>query len=203
MADWDEDSERLRSNLAQVLRGVRDSAVRRDAPTLEAARKWQADTMAGLDVPDAKYVGRFRGEAGLENARVWIGAKEGVAPTQVASELTTFEQRLQRVVDALDARYPAAIALDADGLAAVIDLSAWAHAEWVRIHPFGNGNGRIARIWANFLFMRYGLPPVVRLRPRPDGGYRSAGAAAMDGNWQLTATVFRQFLLDELPVAPP
>lgn len=198
MADWDEDSAELRSNLSQVLRDVRDGAVRRDAPTVEAARNWQANTMAGLAVPDIKYVGRFRGEVGLENTRVWIDAKEAVAPAQVASELIGFEHRLQRVVAVLDERYPAGIDLDADGLAAVIDLSAWAHAEWVRIHPFGNGNGRTARIWANSLFMRYGLPPVVRLRPRPDGGYGSAGAEAMDGNWQPTAMVFRKLLFDAL-----
>jgi len=196
VADWDEDSAQLRSNLTQVLRDVRDGAVRRDLPTVEAARNWQANTVAGLVVPDAKYVGRFRGEPGLENTRVWIDAREGVAPAQVASELAAFEQRLQRVVAALDERYPAGTDLDADGLAAVIDLSAWAHAEWVRIHPFGNGSGRTARIWANSLFMRYGLPPVVRLRPRPDGGYGSAGAEAMDGSWQPTAMVFRKLLFD-------
>ena len=66
MADWDEDSAQLRSNLTQVLRDVRDSAVGRDLPTLEAAGKWQASTMAGLEVPDAKYVGHFRGEPGLD-----------------------------------------------------------------------------------------------------------------------------------------
>jgi hypothetical protein len=200
--DWDEDSARLRSNLTQVLRDVRDSADRRDAPTVEGARKWQADTMAGLDVPDAEYVGRFRGEPGLENTRVWIDANEGMAPAQVAGELAAFEQRLQRTVAALDALYPTGTDLDADGLAAVIDLSAWAHSEWVRIHPFANGNGRTARIWANSLFMRYGLPPVVRLRPRPDGGYGSAGAVAMDGNWQPTAVVFRRYLLAALSDAP-
>ena len=198
MADWDEDSAQLRSNLTQVLRDVRDSAVRRDLPTVEAARHWQANTMAGLEVPNAQYVGRFRGEPGLENRRVWVGTKEGVAPARVASELAAFEQRLQRVVAVLDERYPAWTDLDADGLAAVIDLSAWAHAEWVRIHPFANGNGRIARIWANSLIMRYGLPPVVRLRPRPDGGYGSAGAEAMHGSWQPTAMVFRKLLFDAL-----
>ena len=51
------------------------------------------------------------------------------------------------------------------------DLAGGAHAEWVRIHPFANGNGRTARLWANYLLVRYGLIPVVRLRPRPEGGY--------------------------------
>ncbi|MBI2221592.1 MAG: Fic family protein [Acidobacteria bacterium] len=198
MADWDADSPRLRQNLIEVLRDARDRAVRRDVPTVEDARRWQRDTMAGLTAPDEKHVGRFRGEAGLETTHVWVGSHEGVAPESVDSELAAFERTLQRVVAALDARYPRGQALDRDGLAAVIDLCAWTHAEWIRIHPFANGNGRTARIWANALLMRYGLPPVVRLRPRPDGGYGRAGAAAMEGDWRPTAVVFRRMLGEPL-----
>jgi hypothetical protein len=194
VADWDANSPRLRQNLIEVLRDVRDRSVRREVPTVDDARRWQRDTMAGLDVPDEHFVGRFRGEPGLENTRVWIGVREGVGPGTVASELAGFEQRLQRAVTLLDARYPQGEELDLDGLAAVLDLSAWAHSEWVRIHPFVNGNGRTARIWANALLMRYGVPPVIRLRPRPDGGYDAAGAAAMDGDWRPTAALFRRML---------
>jgi len=68
--------------------------------------------MAGLKVPDKKYVGRFRGEPGLETTRVWVGGQEGAPPERVASELAAFEQTLQRAVAALDARYPRAEALD-------------------------------------------------------------------------------------------
>ena len=194
MADWDADSPQLRRNLTKILRDARDKALRREVPTVEDARRWQRDTMAGLDVPDAKFVGRFRGEPGLEATRVLIGAHEGVPPAEVARELAAFEQALQRVVAALDTRYPHEQDLDRDGLAAVVDLCAWTHAEWVRIHPFANGNGRTARIWANALLMRYGLPPVVRLRPRPDRGYSRAGAAAMEGDWRPTVAVFRRML---------
>jgi hypothetical protein len=167
-------------------------------PTVEAARRWQRDARAGLTVPDKKYVGRFRGETGLKTMRVWVGAREGAPPERVASELAAFERTLQRAVAALDARYPPGEALDIDGFAAVIDLCAWAHAEWVRIHPFANGSGRTARIWANALLMRYGLPPVIRLRPRPDRGYGDAGVAAMNGDWRPTAAVFRRMLAEFL-----
>jgi hypothetical protein len=88
--------------------------------------------------------------------------------------------------------------LDADQLAAVIDLCAWVHAEWVRIHPFANGNGRTARLWANSLAVRYGLPPFIRLRPRPNAGYGDAGAKSMQGDWKPTAVVFRRLLSDFL-----
>jgi len=201
VADWDADSPRLGRNLTQVLQAVRDSANRRDVPTIEAARQWQWETMAGLDVPDVKYVGRFRGEQGLETTGVRIGLHEGVPPSKVAEELKAFEQSLRSAVEILDARYPKGKELDEDGLSKVIDLCAWAHAEWVRIHPFANGNGRTARIWANSLFMRYGVPPVVRLRPRPNAGYGGAGAAAMKGDWRPTAVVFRR-MLGTLPSAP-
>lgn len=199
MPDWDADSPALRRNLGQVLRGARDSANRRDTPTIQLARRWQQDSMAGLDVPDREFVGLFRGEPGLEHVGVRVGRHHGVPPADVAAALKVFEQKLQRAVHVLDAAYARGQALDEDGLEAVIDLSAWAHAEWVRIHPFANGNGRTARILANWIFMRYGVPPVVRLRPRPDGGHGRAGAAAMLGDPRPTAAVFRKMLSDMSP----
>lgn len=129
-----------------------------------------------------------------------IGAAEGVAHARVKAQLADFERRLQAVVAALDRRYPAGTELDEDGVAAVTDLAGWAHAEWIRIHPFANGNGRTARMWANYLLVRYGLPPVVRLRPRPDTGYAAAGARAMAGDWVPIARFIRRMLL-ELPPA--
>ena len=105
MADWDADSPRLRQNLVGVLRDVRDRAARREVPAVEDARRWQGDTMAGLKVPDKKYVGRFRGEPGLETTRVWVGGHEGAPPERVASELAAFEKTLQRAVAALDATH--------------------------------------------------------------------------------------------------
>jgi len=74
---------------------------------------------------------------------------------------------------------------------------------FLRIHPFANGNGRTAWLWANCLAARYGLPPLIRLRPRPNYGYQDAGAQAMLGDWKPTATVFRRLLaafLDEIQI---
>ena len=194
MADWDADSPRLRRNLIGVLRDARDRALRRDVPALEDLRRWHRDAMAGLAIPAPGLLGRFRGETGLESARVKVGSLEGVAPGEVAEELRVFERTLQRAIAALDALFPPGEDVDADGLAAVIDLCAWAHAEWVRIHPFANGNGRTARVLANALLMRYGIAPVVRLRPRPNAGYGRAAEAAMRGDWRPTAAAFRRML---------
>jgi fido (protein-threonine AMPylation protein) len=196
--DWDADSPRLRDNLDAVLRGIGDAARRREFPSVEEARGWQARTMDGLDVPDPKFVGSFRGEEGLEEIEVRIGRHWGVAAADVAAALAAFETRLQEAVELLDELLPPGAEPEADSVRAVIDLCAWAHAEWVRIHPFANGNGRTARLWANCLAMRYDLPPFIRLRPRPDRGYGAAGEQAMRGDWTPTAAVFRQMFREFL-----
>ena len=192
MSDWDDDSKQLQTNLRQVLTGILQDARQRVTPTVEQARKWQSDIMHGLTPPEPHYVGRFRGEPDLEGCEVAIGNYRGVVSNNVADELRAFEEKLQNTVKVLDELIKPDQDLSADDVAAIIDLCAWVHSEWVRIHPFANGNGRTARLWANCMAMRYGLPPFVRLRPRPDGGYGIASAKAMTGQWQPTAQVFRQ-----------
>ncbi len=41
-----------------------------------------------------------------------------------------------------------------------IELAAYTHAEFVKIHPFEDGNGRIARLIMNYQFMTAGFLPV-------------------------------------------
>jgi Fic family protein len=198
MPNWDEDSSQLRGNLAKVLEEFARASRQREPASLETARRWQRLLMRGLGVPDSRWVGAFRGEPGLENLQVRVGANYGVDASDVAEELKRFEEKLQTLIAELDASLPIGPEPDADQLAAVVDLCAWVHAEWVRIHPFANGNGHTARLWANSLAMRYGLPPFIRLRPRPNGGYGKAGAKAMRGDWKPTRNVFRRLLDDFL-----
>ncbi len=203
MPDWDEDSEQLRQNLTAVLQEIHRAAREFEPPSLWAAKDWHSLLMAGLDTPDPKFIGAFRGEPGLENIQVRIGANYGVASQNVRNESRQFESTLMSLVAELDAMQPRDREPNVDELAAIIDLCAWAHAEWVRIHPFANGNGRTARLWANSLAMRYGLPPFIRLRPRPNAGYEAAGVKAMKGDWEPTAIAFRQLLDDFLNESGP
>lgn len=195
MPDWDEDSPQLRANLDAVLTGIVDSADLRALPTRDVARTWQRRVMQGLHVPSVLYVGAYRGERGLERTGVEIGGFEGVAPSEVSDALSRFEGKLKALVASMDSQLQVGQDPDADELEAIIDICSWVHAEWVRIHPFANGNGRTARLWANWIAVRYGLPPFVRLRPRPDDGYGEAGAQAMQGDWRATIEVFKQLLV--------
>ncbi len=102
----DADTPRLNRNLTKVFASLRRDAIKRVAPSVATAKVWQKQTMAGLTVPNAVYVGRFRGERGLKNCQVRIGSAFGVAPAGVAAELHAFEVRLRNIVAALDNSYP-------------------------------------------------------------------------------------------------
>jgi len=198
MPDWDRNSPQLTANLRAAMAQVRRDAQRRVKPDLMLARDWHALTMQSLAVPRPAYVRNFRGETGLERFEIVIDRQFGVPARSVRTALKQFERELQRQVARLDQAIPPNVPLTGAQLGAIIELAAWVHAEWIRIHPFANGNGRTARIWANFLALRYGLPPFIRLRPRPNHGYEAAGAKAMRGDWKPTATSFKSMLKELL-----
>lgn len=52
-------------------------------------------------------------------------------------------------------------------------IAALLHYEFVRIHPFDDGNGRIARLIMNYSLIKHGLPPIV-LKSHEKGEYLTA-----------------------------
>ena len=54
-----------------------------------------------------------------------------------------------------------------------IELAAWVHAEFVRIHPFSDGNGRTARLLLNYILISDGYLPV-SIRPEDSASYYDA-----------------------------
>jgi hypothetical protein len=119
-----------------------------------------------------------------------------VPAAEVPGALADFERRAIGACSILDDVVPVdRLPGDDRELHAVLALCAALHGEWVRIHPFANGNGRTARVWANWAAMRYSLPPFVRLRPRPEGlAYAASAHASMRGDHVPGIAVFRQQL---------
>jgi len=203
----------LAANATELLAGLRGSAADRVLPGVGAVCGWHAALYEGCRVPVRGYIGHLRGDptvAELVGYEVGVGPE---APDGYPEKMGVWSVLLPDAVDGLLAATHAALTrLDeilpvgvrpasVDELDAVVGLTARVHGEWVRLHPFANGNGRIARVWAAWLAVRYGLPVFVTVKPRPDDlAYARAARDSMGrppdfaGDHQTATAVFAHLL---------
>ncbi len=147
---WNEDSLRFRPtlgrNLARVLNEIRREAPLRDVPTLAMAQAWHREVFLGIPLPVPYYAGEFRDSdprfPELDGYEVRVGPNRGVASRLVPRQLREFESIVQEAVRVLDAAIPLSSRPGKGQLRSTLSLCAHVHGEWIRIHPFANGNGR-------------------------------------------------------------
>jgi hypothetical protein len=159
---WDDgettpgDIRQRTANLKKVLGTLIKHAL--STGPLEASRvaRWHKDLLSGLSyVTDPALLGAYRGSdhPDLKNMGVRVGTACGVSPYQVNEALVDFFGNLQQRMSTLEVT----IKVDQDKsraqLRQIAEVAGWAHGEWVRIHPFANGNGRAARLIANWIPM--------------------------------------------------
>jgi Fic family protein len=115
--------------------------------------------------------GRLRGPAPEYVPRnVSFGVYRGVPSGEVPAECRVLCERLEGYIRHLDG-------LQSDPESEwftdqVLTVAAYAHCELIRIHPFVNGNGRLARTVINYFAWRYGFLPITYERPK--GEYLAA-----------------------------
>lgn len=63
-----------------------------------------------------------------------------------------------------------------------IELAAWTHAEFVRIHPFRDGNGRTSRLIMNYQLMSNGFPAIDIAKEHRLEYFNALEAYAMEDN---------------------
>lgn len=160
------------------------------------AQEWHRGLYDGIPLPASYYAGEVRDSdvqfPELVGYEVSVGLLPGAPSADVLPELANFERQAQIAVGRVDSVIPVgAKPATPPELGGVITLCALMHGEWVRIHPFANGNGRTARLWANWTAVRYGLPPFVTIKPRPgSGAYQQAAVASMSGDHAVAVAVF-------------
>jgi hypothetical protein len=218
---WQEDDPKNRSliqrNAAQLITELRAAAAERILPTSEELCRWHARLYAGCAVPVAGYVGHLRGDPTIPELidyEVGLGGrlkdgnleKMGVWARQVSQEMGAVLAGLSAVFEELDARLPVGKSpTTPDDVLAVLSFTALAHGECLRVHPFANGNGRIARLLVACICLRYGLPMFLHIKPRPESeDYIRASRDSMGrppdfvGNHTTTTAAFARMLADVL-----
>lgn len=145
----------------------------RDPFTLDLPRAWHTAIHAGCaHIPRPEYVGHYRGEP-LGHIRVYDnrfghGRFLGAAHGEVLARLQALEVGVQQKLAAWDHRIRTAGDATPARLNPVIEGLAVLYATWLRIHPFADGNGRTARVLANWVVTRYWQPPILPGRPVAD-----------------------------------
>lgn len=200
---WNDDppgsEQRILANVDAVLAQIAADANDRHEPSVAAAREWHRRIYAGVELPVPYYAGEPRDSdprfPELQRYEVKIGVHPGTPSAQVPQALDSFEGQARRAVVSLDEAVPAGGApADTFVLHGILSLCAVLHGEWVRIHPFANGNGRTARLWANWAALRFGLPAFVTPKPRPSKPYGVAAMASMSGNHAVAVAAFHEML---------
>ena len=95
-----------------------------------------------------------KGELRKLNVTAGIGGRSYMFYLKVPMALQAFCEELNRRRSEIDP----------SDIAAVYDLSFWAHFELVTIHPWADGNGRTCRLLMNLLQMEYGVLPTKVLK---------------------------------------
>jgi hypothetical protein len=206
--DWSDDRPgdlpRIVANIKAMWPDVEADAASRPAPSLAVALGWHRQIYAGVAVPHPDYVGDVRDSDSslpcLIDYEVGVGSAPGVLARDVPGALDAFFRAATTVTSTLDSAIPGGGPPTTPGtISAVIRLCAQAHGEWIRVHPFANGNGRTARVWANWFALRYGLPPFVRIEPRPaDVQFFGAAQLSMRGDHRPTEAMFAGMLTNDL-----
>jgi len=192
---WDQGpraKQRIDTNFRSVRAAAAQAALEGCRPTESAVRSWHVLSLQGVALAEPAVAGGFRGEgppgSRLADSFALIGLATGEMPSRVVPRVAETFATLANRLDALDARLMGG-ENHPDIYPDVIELCAWLHGEWVRIHPFADHNGSTARLLTMSVGLLYNVPLNLPGKPRSampepglELGYGNAAIAQMYGN---------------------
>jgi fido (protein-threonine AMPylation protein) len=198
---WEEgpDTPRATSQYKQVLARIINQDCNK-LPSVRMVQEWHRDLFNGL-APHPDYLGNFRNldkvPECLQDLHVHVAGVYGSPPDAVLDDVDQFISEFRDRTEHIDKIWGALKDVKTIfGVDQIVKLAAWSHGEWVRIHPFMNGNGRTSRLWVNYVLLRYDFPPIA-IRPRPPSPYGVAAMASMrDGDHTLMESMMWQLLFE-------
>lgn len=200
-----DDDKIIASNVAQLDGQLAQRRGHREVFTRQLPLDWHIQIHTGCQhVPSDQYVGHYRGEplsylkdcpVGVANAGGAI-AFLGSPPHRVGSDLADLEVTLAADLAALDAKIPDPASAK-PRIELVLEVMARHYATWIRVHPLVDGNGRTARVLANWLAVRYWQPLVIPGRPptNRDGLIQATAPAVLNGNHRPLINELRRRLV--------
>ena len=123
-----------------------------------------------------------RGELRLLNVTAGIGGRSYMSYTKVPEKFASFCTSLN------DQRKTC----NTEDIAALYDMSFDAHYNLVTIHPWADGNGRMARLLMNHLQFEFGLIPTKVMKEAKEGYIK----ALIDTRENEDLVIFRDFMTD-------
>ncbi len=123
-----------------------------------------------------------RGELRLLNVTAGIGGRSYMSYIKVPEKLASFCSDLNAQRKSIDAK----------DIAALYEMSFDAHYNLVTIHPWADGNGRMARLLMNHLQFEFGLIPAKVMKESKEGYIK----ALIDTRENDDLGIFRDFMTD-------
>jgi fido (protein-threonine AMPylation protein) len=155
-------------------------------PSAANLKKWHKKIFAKM-VPLYYYAGNFRQPDHKKKCLekdVDVAGQRGTPFRFVPLHVENYEKKMHEQFQQLEKEWPRLSG--AERVQRLAFAIAFGVGQFIRIHPFLNGNGRISRIVWNSLMQKYELKKRIRIFPRPDGSeYSECMAASMRGDFSL------------------
>lgn len=153
--------------------------------TIELLKELSATLMKNTGTEYKTALGEFssaRGELRLLNVTAGIGGKSYMSYTKIADKLKDF-------CGDLNSRRNSSCKTD---LFVLYEMSFDAHYDLVTIHPWADGNGRMARLLMNYLQFEFNLIPTKVRKEDKEGYIKALVETRENGDLQI----FRNFMTD-------